>query len=150
MRFLILSFVICCILVSSIGLASAQTTGPVPQQVLGIYAQIVVENSSGNLVSYLETSNVRINDVTQFNQIINENINQFKKTTVNEEGQDIEILQVNETLVHKSPTIISLNFISLKTPSGSKILVVADHDGFPVSVGDKMTTYWTIVRTAGS
>ncbi len=150
MRYLIPSALICCVLMSSVGISFAQTAGPTPQQLLGIFAQIVIRDSSGNLVSYLETSNVRINDQENFNQIINENINQFKKTTVTVQGQDIEILQVNDTLVHQSPTIVSLNLISLKTPSGPKVLVVANHDGFPVAPGDKMTTYWTIVRTAGS
>ncbi len=150
MHFLISAFIICSAMVSTMGVAFAQTAGPEPQQVLGIYAQIKVEDSAGNLVSYLETSNMRINDASQFNQIIDENINQFKKTPVNVGGQDIEILQVNESRVLQSSTIISLNIISLKTPSGPKVLVVANHDGFPVAPGDKMTTYWTIVRTAGS
>ncbi len=136
-------------LMSCAGIVFAQTAGPTPQQVLGIYAQIVIEDGSGNLVSYLETSKVRIADPAQFNQILNENIGQFKKTVINDGGQNIEILQVNDTLVHKDSTIISLNLISLKTPNGSKVLVAADHDGFPVVTGDKMITYWTIVRTAG-
>ena len=150
MRYLIPVIVVCCMITSSAGIAFAQTAGPTPQQLLGIYAQIEIEDSSGNLVSYLETSNVKVLYPDEINQIINENIGQFKKTVINAGGQDVEILQVNDTLVHKSPTIVSLNLISLNTSKGPITLVIANHDGFPVAPGDKMITYWTIVRTAGS
>ncbi len=150
MRVLLSIMLVSILGVSSIGMSFAQTVGPQQQQVLGIYAQIVIRDSSGNLVSYLETSNVRINDPSQFNQIIDDNIGQFKRTVVTTTSGDIEILQVNETFVHPSPTIVSLNLISLKTAEGPKTLVIADHDGFPVIPGDRMTTYWTIVRTAPS
>lgn len=152
MRILLALPVLLVLGMSSFGISFAQTSGPQQpqQQLLGIYAQIVITDSSGNLVSYLETSNVRIGDPTQFNQIIDENMGQFKKTVVSTSSGDVEILQVNDTLVHQSPTIVSLNLISLKTPAGPKTLVVADHDGFPVVPGDRMTTYWTIVRTAAS
>ena len=152
MRILLALPVLLILGMSSFGISFAQTAGPQQpqQQLLGIYAQVVITDSSGNLVSYLETSNVRIGDPTQFNQIIDENMGQFKKTVVSTSSGDVEILQVNDTLVHQSPTIVSLNLISLKTPAGPKTLVVADHDGFPVVPGDRMTTYWTIVRTAAS
>lgn len=150
MRLLVAVALVSILAISSVGISYAQTTGPQQQQVLGIYAQVEIQDSSGNLVSYLETSNVRIVDPSQFNQIINENVGQFKRSVVNTQDGDIEILQVNETFVHKSPTIVSLNLISLKTPAGPGTLVVADHDGFPVVPGDRMTTYWTIVRTAVS
>ncbi|MDE1828683.1 MAG: hypothetical protein KGI25_00005, partial [Thaumarchaeota archaeon] len=117
---------------------------------LGVYAQIVVKDASGNLVSYIESSNTRLLvSAAQFNQILNQNLSHFKKTELNANGQNIEILQVNNTLVHKDPTIVSLNIISLGTPSGPQILVIANHDGFPVVAGDKMTVYWTIVRSNG-
>ena len=150
MRVMVPVAIVSLLALSTFGISFAQTVGPAQQQVLGIYAQVEIQDSSGNLVSYLETSNARIADPSQFNQIINENISQFKRTVVNTQEGDIEILQVNETFVHKSPTIVSLNLISLKTPAGPKTLVVADHDGFPVVPGDKMTTYWTIVRTVVS
>ena len=140
------------VLVSSVGASLAQTAGPQPQQqqqVLGIYAQVEVRNSDGTLVSYLETSNVRISDPAQFNKVVDSEIGQFKRTVVNTAGGQVEILQVNETYVHKSPTIVSLNLITLETKDGPKNLVVADHDGFPVVPGDRMTTYWTIVRSVG-
>jgi hypothetical protein len=162
MRPLFLALAIGSLLVLSTGISFAQTVGPlqqtvgpqpqtaVPQQIIGIYAQIEVQDSSGNLVSYLETPRATVIDPSRFNQLIDQNMNLFKSTIINVGGQNIEILKVNDTVVHHSPTIVSQNLISVTTPQGTETLVTADHDGYPVVQGDKVTTYWTIVRTAAS
>ncbi|MDE1764098.1 MAG: hypothetical protein KGH88_07615 [Thaumarchaeota archaeon] len=148
--------------VLSTGSSFAQTVGPQPQiagpqqqivasqQIVGVYTQIEVQDSSGNLVSYFETSHTTITDPTRFNQLIDQNMDLFKSTIINVEGQNLEILKVNDTFVHHSPTIVSQNFISVNTSHGTEVLVTADHDGYPVIPGDKVTTYWTIIRTAAS
>lgn len=148
MRMLLLALVICSILALSTGNSFAQTTGPSQQSVLGIYAQIVVHDSSGNLVAYLETPRVTVYHPDQLNGLINSNIGMFNRNLVNTGGQNLEILQVNEIITHQSSTIVSLNLISANTPNGQESLAAADHDGYPVVPGDKVTTYWTIIRSA--
>jgi len=162
MRPLFLALAIGSLLVLSTGISFAQTIGPQPQtagppqtavpqqQIIGIYAQIEVQDSSGNLISYLETPRATVIDPSRFNQLIDQNMNLFKSTMINVGGQNIEILKVNDTVVHHSPTIVSQNLISVTTPQGTETLVTADHDGYPVVPGDKVTTYWTIIRTAAS
>src|SRR5574337_621132 len=147
MRYLLLALVIGGIMVSSIGTSFAQTVGPA-QQVIGIYAQVEVQDSSGNLVSYLETSRVTIADPAKFNQLIDQNMGQFTSSIINVGGQNLEVLKANDTVVHTYPTIVSQNLISMKTASGVETLVSANHDGYAVLKGDKVTTYWTIIRTA--
>lgn len=148
MRALLLVLVIGSILVLSTGSSFAQTAGPSQQSVLGIYAQIEIQDSSGNLVAYLETPRVTIYYPDQLNEQINQNIGMFKRSLVNVGGQNLEILQVNDTAVHTSSTIVTLNIISASTPSGKIGLAAAYHDGYPVVSGDKVTTYWTIFRSA--
>ncbi|MDE2588442.1 MAG: hypothetical protein KGL95_02080 [Patescibacteria group bacterium] len=147
MRPLFLALAIGSLLILSTGSSFAQTVGP-PQQILGVYAQIEVQDSSGNLISYLETSRATVIDPGKFNQLINQNMDQFKSNIITVGGQNIEILKANDTIVHPSATIVSQNLISVKTSSGTETLVTADHDGYPVVKGDKVTTYWTIIRTA--
>ena len=146
MRPLFLALAIGSLLVLSNASSFAQTVGP--PQIVGIYAQIEVQDSSGNLVSYFETSHATVIDPVRFNQLIDQNMNLFKSTIINVGGQNIEILKINDTVVHHSPTIVSQNFISVNTSHGIEILVTADHDGYPVVPGDKVTTYWTVIRTA--
>jgi hypothetical protein len=148
MRTLLLALAACSILVLSTGNSFAQTVGTSQQAILGVYAQIVVHDSSGNLVSYSETDHVKVVDPARFNEIINANINLFQKNVINVGGQNLEILQVNDSTVHDSPTIVSINLITLDTANGKQNIVIADHDGYPVVKGDDVTTYWTIIRTA--
>ncbi|MGB9003640.1 MAG: hypothetical protein WCC52_07535 [Nitrosotalea sp.] len=148
MRALLLVLVIGSVLALSTGNSFAQTAGPSQQSVLGIYAQIEVQDSSGNLVAYIETPRITIYHPDQLNGLINANIGMFDRNIVNVGGQNLEILQVNDTLVHQSSTIVSLNLISANTPNGQVALAAADHDGYPVVSGDKVTTYWTIIRSA--
>lgn len=149
MQALLLSLALLSVMVLSTGTSFAQTVGP-EQQILGIYAQVEVQDSSGDLVSYLETSHVVISDPARFNQLIDQNMGMFKSSTINVNGQNIEILKVNDTVVHPYATIVSQNLISVDTPQGTEVLVTADHDGYPVLKGDKVTTYWTIIRTSAS
>lgn len=125
-----------------------QATGSSQQSLLGIYAQIKVQDSSGNLVAYIETPRVTIYHPDQLNSLIDSNMGMFNRNVVNAGGQDLEILQVNQTTTHQSFTIVSLNLISASTPNGQVTLAAADHDGYPVAPGDKVTTYWTIIRSA--
>ena len=147
MRYLLLVLLVGSILIPTAGTSLAQTVGP-PQQVIGIYAQVEVQDSSGNLVSYLETSRVTIVHPEKINQMIDQNMEEFQSSIINVGGQNLEILKANETVVHTYPTIVSQNLISMKTPSGIETLVSANHDGYAVLKGDKVTTYWTIIRTA--
>ncbi len=144
MRLLLLASLVGFVLLFSSGSSFAQN---LPQeQVLGIYAQVVVQDSSGNLVTYLETSRATIVNESTFNQLVDQNIGQFQVSQINLGGQDLQMLKATESIVHTSSTIVSQNLISLKTNQGDQPLVYANHDGYPVTKGDKVTTYWTILR----
>ncbi len=145
MRLLLLSLAALSVLVSSTGISFAQSTGTA-YPVLGIYAQVIVRDQAGNLVTYLETSRVTILNTNTFNKEIDDNIGIFDRSVADLNGQQIEILKANETLVQPYPTIVSQNIISVQTPQGEKTLVFADHDGYPAAKGDRVTAYWTIVR----
>lgn len=147
MRILLPAIAITIVLFSAMGVSSAQTVGPA-RQIIGVYAQVVVHDSSGNLVAYLETSRVTIMDPARFNQLLDQNMDEFTSSTINVNGQNIEILKANDTVTHTYPTIVSQNLISVKTGTGTEPLVAANHDGYAVLKGDKVTTYWTIIRTA--
>jgi hypothetical protein len=146
-RALLLALVIGSILILATGNSFAQTTDSSQQSVLGIYAQIIVHDSSGNLVAYIEIPRVIIYHPDQLNSQINSNMGMFDRNIINVGGQNLEILQVNSTVVHQTPTIVSLNLISTNTPNGNETLAAAVHDGYPVIPGDKVTTYWTIIRS---
>jgi len=119
-----------------------------PQNNIAIHVQIKVENSDGALVSYLETDKVIVEDYASLNALLDTNAPVLHKKIVMLGDQKYELIKATDVLVHSSPTIVSENFISANSANSQEILALADHDGYPVVKGDKVTTYWTILRPA--
>ena len=120
-----------------------------PQNNIVIHVQIKVENSDGALVSYLETDKVIITDYASLNALLDTNAPVLHKKIISIGDQKYELIKATDVLVHTSPTIVSENLISAEGGGkSSELLALADHDGYPVVKGDKVTTYWTILRPA--
>lgn len=117
-----------------------------PQNNMAIHVQIKVENSDGALVSYLETDKVIITDYASLNSLLDTDASILHKKIVMLGDQKYELIKATDVLVHTSPTIVSENFISAEGANSKELLALADHDGYPVVKGDKVTTYWTILR----
>ena len=141
---LLLGVIMASVLMVSFSNSYAQT----PQNNIAIHVQIKVENSDGALVSYLETDKVIITDYANLNALLDTNAPVLHKKIVMLGDQKYELIKATDVLVHSSPTIVSENFISANTANSQEILALADHDGYPVVKGDKVTTYWTILRPA--
>ena len=141
---LLLGVIIVSVLMVSFSNSYAQT----PQNNIAIHVQIKVENSDGALVSYLETDKVIILNYADLNALLDTNAPVLHKKIVMLGDQKYELIQATDVLVHSSPTIVSENFISANSGTSQEILALADHDGYPVVKGDKVTTYWSILRPA--
>ena len=142
---LLLGVTIAFVLMISFANSYAQT----PQNNIAIHVQIKVENSDGALVSYLETDKVIITDYASLNTLLDTNAPILHKKVISLGDQKYELIKATDVLVHTSPTIVSENFISAVGGGGSpELLALVDHDGYPVVKGDKVTTYWTIIRPA--
>ena len=139
---LLFGIVIALVLMVSFSNSYAQT----PQNNIAIHVQIKVENSDGALVSYLETDKVIVEDYASLNALLDTNAPVLHKKIVMLGDQKYELIKATDVLVHSSPTIVSENFISANSANSQEILALADHDGYPVVKGDKVTTYWTILR----
>jgi hypothetical protein len=144
MKRLIFLLVVCSILAVSFTNSNAQT----PQPGIAIYMQAVIHDSQGNLVGYVESAKVTITDITQLNELIDANAGTFSKEIIMINGQKFEMIKASPTIVHNSSTIVSENLISVNEGKRSQILAIANHDGYPVVPGDRVTSYWTILRPA--
>ena len=139
---LLLGIIIASVLMVSFSNSYAQT----PQNNLAIQVQIRVENSDGQLVSYLETNKVIVTDYASLNALLDTDAPILHKKIVTLGDQKYELIKATDVLVHSSPTIVSENFISATSGGKTQLLALADHDGYPVVKGDRVTTYWTILR----
>jgi len=113
---------------------------------LAMFVQIKVQDSGGNLVSYLECTKITITDVAKLNLLLDKKSPVFEKSFVTNGDQKFEVIKVNDTVIHPSATIVSQNMISETDGQHSTVLAITDHDGYPVVKGDRVTAYWTIIR----
>ncbi|MHB8602962.1 MAG: hypothetical protein ACYC6W_10555 [Nitrosotalea sp.] len=132
--------------VASIGLLVPENSYAQTQSNLAIFVQIKVQDSGGNLVSYLEATKVTIADVAKLNLLLDQNSPVFTKSLVTNGAQKFEVIKANDTVTHQSSTIVSQNMISSTNGQHSEVLATADHDGYPVVKGDVVTAFWTIIR----
>lgn len=143
MRYLLVAMVLASFCIISIGNSYAQTSDN-----LAIFVQIKVENSNGDLVSYQECTKIIVTDAARLNLLLDQNSPVFQKSMISNGQQKFEVIKANDTIIHQSATIVSEDIISETNGKRSIILAVANHDGYPVIAGDKVTAYWTIIRPA--
>jgi len=113
-----------------------------------VFAQVEVRNSDDNLVAYLEVKKIAIYDLAKLNQLLDQSSGTVEKNMITLDGKKYEMIKGTGVVVHSSPTVVSKNVISNNQEGSSQTLVEADHDGYPVVPGDKVTTTWTIIRPA--
>jgi uncharacterized protein YxjI len=113
-----------------------------------IYAQIKVQNSDGQLVAYLESKKITIFDSYTLNRLLDQNSSKIVKSIITVDGQKYEMIKGVGVIVHTTPTVVSKSIITNNQGNSVSNLVWADHDGYPVVAGDKVTTTWTIIRPA--
>ena len=134
------------LVVASIGILVPENSYAQTPNALAIFVQIKVEDSNGNLVSYLEPSRITVVDIQKLNLLLDQNSPVFTKSFVTNGDQKFEVIKVSDVVVHPSGTIVSQNMISSTNGQRSEVLTIAEHDGYPVVKGDKVTAYWTIIR----
>jgi hypothetical protein len=143
LRIFLVILVLGLIVVMPIEKSYAQT----PKDV-SIFLQIQVRDSNGVLVSYMETHRITVTDLAKLNLLLDQNSPVFEKSIVTNGDQKFEVIKATDMVVISSGTIVSQNMMSGTNGQYSIVLAVADHDGYPVVPGDKVTAYWTLVRSA--
>ena len=117
-----------------------------PKYDIGINVQIKIENSDGALVSYLETYKARIFDLAKLNSFLDQDNPVLHKKIITIGDQKYELIKTSGIVIHGNETIVSANLVSVKNNNLLQVLALTYHDGYPVQKGDKVTTYWTILR----
>lgn len=115
---------------------------------LAIFVQIKVQDSNGNLVAYLEPSRITVTNLVALNQLLDSNSPVFQKSFVTNGQLKFEVIKATDEYVHRSGTIVSQNFMSSYNGKTAQVVVLANHDGYTVVPGDKVTSYWTVIRPA--
>jgi len=136
-----------------------KTESPLGDKVttMAAYLQLNIRDLNGNLVNYIETERIFVQNLTRFNHLldflgsvefdyhsgIREATISIANKNVTKNGQDLQLVTIHHfgnyfgQQLSGAKTIFHLN---------STMHMYADHDGYPIRYGDNFDILWNIWR----
>ena len=114
----------------------------------GIYIiiQIQIRDSNENLVGYIETDRITVNDLEFLSGILDELSENPKNTKIiTIDGKKYEVIVEEHHARYSADFLLSMSNI---TTNDDKKVVYANYDGSPIGKGDLVITTWTMIRPA--
>jgi len=114
-----------------------------------VYAQNIIRNAKGQLISYLETYRVTITNFEALNSIADYEVNVGKKEFVITEIDGIphQWIKINRPVTFDVRTVQSVTFLGTKINDTWVSCAIFPTDGYSIDAGDELTTRWTVVRS---
>jgi len=131
-------------------------------QRMAIYNQIIIRNSNGDLVAYLETESIQLYNPTNFNDVISKYMDigwvdfdprnlgtiSISSENVTRNGQDLSWTTINSSGTYYGPDLVVSNTLIL-TPDPNEVgrtLLRSYHDGYPIAYGDNFSILWNVLK----
>ena len=114
----------------------------------GVYIiiQIQIRDSNENLVGYIETDRITVNDLEFLSGILDELSENPKNTKIiTIDGKKYEVIVEENHARYSADFPLSMSNI---TTNDDKIVVYANYDGSPIGKGDLVISTWTMIRPA--
>jgi len=113
---------------------------------LTIYAEIVVRNSEGQLVTYLESDRVVIENLEELHNVLDEETRAGTDPIIDVNGKINQLIKRSYLYNFETEIVYSTTSLSYDKDGFISRVIYWDHDGYPVDKDDKMTITWTILR----
>ena len=108
-----------------------------------IIVQIEIRDSNENLVGYIETDRITVQNLESLSIILDDMSKNSENTKMmNIDDKKYQVITGVGNANYVSDTIVSISAI---TDDGQTI-VYANYDGFPIRTGDIVITTWTMIR----
>jgi hypothetical protein len=108
-----------------------------------IIVQIEIRDSNENLVGYIETDRITVQNFEGLSMILDDMSKNSENTKImNIDDKKYQVITGVGNANYVSDTIVSISAI---TDDGQTI-VYANYDGFPIRTGDIVITTWTMIR----
>ena len=114
-----------------------------------IFVQIIVRNSDGQLVTYLESYRISIVNSDALNEFLDFETKAGKDPVIDLNGQSFQLIKRSRLITFESDTVLATTSLSDSRDDSVVLLAHFDHDGYPVVKGDELTMIWTIIRPVG-
>ena len=111
-----------------------------------VIVQIQIRDSNENLVGYIETDRITVNDLEFLSGILDELSENPKNTKIiTIDGKKYEVIVEEHHARYSADFLLSMSNI---TTNDDKKVVYANYDGSPIGKGDLVITTWTMIRPA--
>ena len=111
-----------------------------------IIVQIQIRDSNQNLVGYIETDRITVNNLEFLSQILDELSENSKNTKIiTIDDKKYEVIVEEHSAKYVADFSLSMSNI---TTNDDEIVVYANYDGSPIGKGDLVITTWTMIRPA--
>lgn len=131
-----------------LGDSFAQSQATDSDDTLFIFVQIIVRNSDGQLVTYLESYRIAIENLGALHEFLDSETKAGKDPVIDVGGQPFQLIKRLKTITFESDNVFATTSLSDSRDGSIVLLAHFDHDGFPVVKGDELTMIWTIIRPA--
>ena len=110
-----------------------------------IIVQMQIRDSNQNLIGYIETDRVTVENLEQLSGIMDEISTNPKNTKIiNIDETKYQVITEESNLKYNSDRFLSISYIF---QDGESIAYV-NYDGFQLKAGDAVISTWTLVRPA--
>ena len=108
-----------------------------------IIVQIEIRDSNENLVGYIETDRITVQNFEGLSIILDDMSKNPENTKMmNIDDKKYQVITGVGNANYVSDTIVSISAIT----DDGKTIVYANYDGFPIRTGDILITTWTMIR----
>ncbi len=113
-----------------------------------IYAQSIVRNSEGQLISYLETFRINLIAPDRVNSAASYEVNFGKKEFVVTEidGKPHQWIKINRPITYDAKTVSSTTILGDVIDGKEVSYATFGNDGYNIDAGDELTVRWTVAR----
>jgi len=113
-----------------------------------IFVQTFVENSDGELVTYLTSDKFSDLYLRELDILLESEVSE-KDPIISIEGQKYQVIKRKQTISHDRENVIASTMLADSQNGALKTVARFAHDGYPIIPGDKVQSVWTFLKPVG-
>jgi len=110
-----------------------------------IFVQTIVENSDGELVTYLTSDKLSDLNKRELENLLESEVSE-KDPIVSIAGQKYQVIKRKQTISHDRDNVIASTMLAYSQNDALKTVARFAHDGYPIIPGDKVQSVWTFLK----
>ena len=118
---------------------------PIPQYGVFIFVQTIVENSEGQIVTYLTSDKFTNVNTESLNFLLDSEATE-KDPIVSIGDNKYQVIKRKQTIDYDKKNVIASTIIAHTENDVLKHVARFAHDGYPIVEGDRVVSIWTFIR----